>query len=184
MTELLGHIRKSHLGSRFHLVRHLAEMFLAMMAGMMLGAFLLATAIGTSVSEVRREHAVAWVLVMALDMTVPMVAVMLYRGHSWRSAGEMAAAMLVPALPIVALQLGHAVNESAGGLYMDVSTLAMIALIVYRRSEYRAAAGGHASAAPGPALASLWSRWGHDEEGGRRRWSPERVGRIRASGDV
>ena len=34
---------------------------------------------------------------MAFDMTIPMVAVMLYRGHSWRSAGEMAAAMIVPA---------------------------------------------------------------------------------------
>ena len=56
-------------------------MFLAMMAGMMVGAFLLATAVGTSVAEAR-EHAVAWVVVMAFDMTIPMVAVMLYRGHS------------------------------------------------------------------------------------------------------
>ena len=141
MTKLLGHIRKPHLGLGLHFVHHLAEMLLAMMAGMMLGAFLLATALGTSVSEVRREHAVAWVLVMALDMTVPMIAVMLYRGHSRRSAGEMAAAMILPAVPIVALQLSHAVNTSAGGAYMGLSTVAMIALIVYRRSEYRAAAG-------------------------------------------
>ncbi len=144
MTELTAHIRKRHLGSRFHFVRHLVEMLLAMMAGMMLGAFLFATALGTSVPEARREHAVAWVLVMALDMTVPMVAVMLYRRHSWRSAGEMAAAMILPALPIVALQLHHIVSGSAGGLYMNVSMLAMIALIIYRRNEYRMAAGGHA----------------------------------------
>ena len=142
MTALLAHIGKPHLGSRGHLVRHLVEMLLAMMAGMMLGAFLFATALDTSVPEARREHAVAWVLVMALDMTVPMVAVMLYRRHSWRSAGEMAAAMILPAPPIVALQLHHVVGGSGGGLYMNVSMLAMIALVIYRRNEYRMAAGG------------------------------------------
>jgi hypothetical protein len=99
-------------------------MFLAMMAGMMVGAFLFATAIGTTVSEARREHAVAWVIVMAIDMTVPMVAVMLYRGHSRRSAGEMAAAMIVPALPIVACQLSHVVSDEIGRAYMPVSMLA------------------------------------------------------------
>ena len=145
MTELLAHIRKPHLGSRMHLVRHHVEMLLAMMVGMMLGAGLLAAALGTSVPEARREHAVAWVLVMALDMTLPMVAVMLYRGHSRRSAAEMAAAMMVPALPIVALQLHHVVSGSASPLYMNASMIAMIALIVYRRNEYRMASEAHRS---------------------------------------
>jgi hypothetical protein len=144
MTQLIAHTTKPHTGSWFHLARHLVEMFLAMMAGMMVGAFVLATAVGTSVSEARREHAVAWVIVMAFDMTVPMVAVMLYRGHSRRSAGEMAAAMIVPALPIVACQLSHIVSGEVGRAYMPVSMLAMIALIVYRRSEYRTAAVRHA----------------------------------------
>src|SRR5207247_2046040 len=44
---------------------------------------------------------------MAIAMTVPMVAVMLYRGHSRRSAGEMAAAMIAPTLPFVALKIDH-----------------------------------------------------------------------------
>jgi cytochrome bd-type quinol oxidase subunit 2 len=143
MSELIAHIRKPHAGSRFHFARHVDEMFVALQAGMMLGAFLLAAALGAGVGEAKREHAVAWVVVMALDMTVPMVAVMLYRGHSRRSAAEMAAAMLVPALPIVALQLSHAVSGQVGGAYMCLSMVAMIALIVYRRNEYRAAAGGH-----------------------------------------
>jgi cytochrome bd-type quinol oxidase subunit 2 len=142
MTQLIAQESKAHAASRFHFARHLVEMFLAMMAGMMVGAFLLATAVGTSVSEVRREHAVAWVVVMAFDMTVPMVAVMLYRGHSLRSAGEMAAAMIVPALPIVACQLSH-FGGDVGRAYMPVSMVAMVALIVYRRSEYRAAAASH-----------------------------------------
>jgi cytochrome bd-type quinol oxidase subunit 2 len=143
MTALVAHTSKSTV-SLFHFARHLVEMFLAMMAGMMVGAFLLATAVGTTVSEARREHAVVWVVVMAFDMTVPMVAVMLYRGHSLRSAGEMAAAMIVPALPIVACQLSHIVSGEVGRAYMPVSMVAMIALIVYRRSEYRTAAATHA----------------------------------------
>lgn len=144
MTPLIAQTSKPATVSSFHFARHLVEMFLAMMAGMMVGAFLLATAVGTSVSEARREHAVAWVVVMAFDMTVPMVAVMLYRGHSRRSAGEMAAAMIVPALPIVALQLSHVVSSQVGRVYMPVSMVAMIALIVYRRREYRTAAASHA----------------------------------------
>ena len=143
MTALVAHTSKSTV-SLFHFARHLVEMFLAMMAGMMVGAFLLATAVGTTVSEARREHAVVWVVVMAFDMTVPMVAVMLYRGHSLRSAGEMAAAMIVPVLPIVACQLSHVVSGEVGRAYMPVSMVAMIALIVYRRSEYRTAAATHA----------------------------------------
>jgi hypothetical protein len=142
MTELTAPISKAHTRSRFHFARHLVEMFVSMMAGMMVGAFLFALALGTSVPDARREHAIAWIVVMALDMTIPMVGVMLWRGHSRRSAAEMAAAMVVPALPIVGLQLGH-VGGNVGGAYMGLSTLAMIALIVYRRDEYRAAAGGH-----------------------------------------
>ncbi len=143
MKARLGHTHV-HAGGRLHLARHLAEMVAAMMVGMMAGGPLLALALGTSVADARRLHPVAWLLVMALDMTLPMVAVMRYRGHSWRSAGEMAAAMIAPALPIVGLQLGHVLGGSASGAYMNVSTLAMIALIVYRRREYRAAAGAHA----------------------------------------
>lgn len=145
MSQLITHTRKPRTGpSRLHFARHLVEMFLSMMAGMMVGAFLLATAVGTSVSEARSEHAVAWVVVMAFDMTMPMVAVMLYRGHSRRSAGEMAAAMMVPALPIVACQLSDVFSGEIGRAYMPVSMVAMIALIVYRRSEYRIAAASHA----------------------------------------
>jgi cytochrome bd-type quinol oxidase subunit 2 len=144
MTQLIAHTTKPHTGSWFHLARHLVEMFLAMMAGMMIGAVVLAAAVGTSVSEARREHAVAWVVVMAFDMTAPMVAVMLYRGHSRRSAAEMAAAMIVPALPIVACQLSDLVSGDIGRAYMPVSMVAMVALIVYRRSDYRTAAATHA----------------------------------------
>jgi len=51
---------------------------------------------GSASNAAVRQHDVAWTLLMAIAMTVPMVAVMLYRGHSRRSAGERAAAMLAP----------------------------------------------------------------------------------------
>jgi hypothetical protein len=144
MSELIAHIRRPHAASRFHFARHLVEMFVSMWIGMVVGGGLLAAALGTSVPHARREHALAWLLVMALDMTIPMVAVMLYRGHSWRSTAEMAATMLLPALPFAALLGAHAISGSSSGAYMCLSMVAMIALIVYRRNEYRAAAGGHA----------------------------------------
>jgi hypothetical protein len=81
---------------------------------------------------------------MAVAMTVPMVAVMLYRGHSLRSAVEMAVAMIAPALPFIGLKLGHVIGGPVAGPYMGASMLAMVALIVYRRREYQRAAAVHA----------------------------------------
>lgn len=132
---------------RSHLVRHLIEMYLAMQVGMTLGPLVFAAVLGASVGESRQQRPVAFLLVMALSMTVPMVAWMLHRGHSWRRAGEMAVVMIAPALPLIALTAGEVTTGSGCGAYMTVSTIAMIALIVYRRGEYRATAGAHVSAA-------------------------------------
>ena len=46
-------------------------------------------------------------------MTVPMIPWMRWRGHGWRSCLEMAAAMLVPAISVIAL-LEAGVAESVG----------------------------------------------------------------------
>ena len=132
---------------RAQFVRHLIEMYLAMQLGMALGPFLFVVALGASVGETRQQHPVAFLFVMALSMTVPMVAWMLHRGHAWRSAGEMAVVMIAPALPLIALTAGEVTTGSACGAYMTASTIAMIALIVYRRDEYRATAEAHVSAA-------------------------------------
>jgi hypothetical protein len=144
MTELLAHIRVTHAGPRFHFVRHLVEMFVAMWIGMPLGRVLFAAFFGSASNEAVRQHDVAWTLIMAFAMTAPMVAVMLYRGHSRRGAAEMAAAMIAPALPFVALKIGHMSTGPVSGAYMGASMVAMIALIVYRRSDYRTAAAAHA----------------------------------------
>ena len=144
MTARLAHIRTTQAGPRFHFVRHLLEMMVAMWIGMPLGRVLFAAIYGSGSNEAVLRHDVAWTLVMALAMTVPMVAVMLYRGHSRRSAGEMAAAMIAPALPFLGLEIGHLISGPIAGPYMCVSMLAMLALIVYRRREYKTAAAAHA----------------------------------------
>jgi hypothetical protein len=131
---------------RAYFFRHLIEMYLAMQLGMALGPLAFAVALGASVGETRQQHPVAFLFVMAFSMTVPMVAWMLRCGHSWRSAGEMAVVMIAPALPLIGLTAGEVVSGSACA-YMTASTIAMIALIVYRRGEYRATAGAHVSAA-------------------------------------
>jgi hypothetical protein len=145
MTAQVAHIEITHSAGRFHFARHLGEMMFAMWLGMPLGRSLFAVIFGSGSDAAVRQHDVAWTLLMAFTMTAPMVAVMLYRGHSRRSAGEMAAAMIAPAFPFVVLKLAHVVSGPVAGPYMGVSMLAMIALMVYRRREYRKAATAHAA---------------------------------------
>ena len=144
MTARLAHTRLTHAGPRWHFVRHLVEMMVAMWLGMPLGRVLFAVIYGSGSNEAVRQHDIAWTLLMAVAMTVPMVAVMLYRRHSRRSAAEMAAAMIAPALPFVALKAGDVISGPVAGPYMGGSMVAMIALIVYRRREYQEAAAAHA----------------------------------------
>ncbi len=145
MSAPLAQIRSPRrLWARLYFVRHVVEMLVSMHVGMMFGAFLFALALGVSADEARRQHALAYLVVMAFAMTAPMVAWMLYRGHSWRSASEMAVVMIAPALPLAALDLGNVITGSLSGPYMNASMLAMIALLVYRRSEYRTTAAAHA----------------------------------------
>jgi hypothetical protein len=117
-------------------VRHYVEMVIAMFVGMAVLALparaALATA-GTSWSELGNE---AMFLGMALEMTVPMVAWMGYRGHGSRPCNEMAAAMLLPTFAAIALlQTG-----ADSGLLMAAEhvamLLAMLAAMLLRPAEY------------------------------------------------
>lgn len=144
MTARLAHIRRTHTRPRLRFTRHLVEMVVAMWIGMPLGRVLFAAIYGSASTGAVRQHDIAWTLLMALAMAVPMVAVMLYRGHSARGAGEMAAAMIAPALPLVTLEAVHVISGPVAGAYMSASLIAMIALIAYRRREYQRAAAAHA----------------------------------------
>ena len=108
------------------------EMVTAMLAGMLalaaLSAGLLDLPDRTSVK----------ILEMAAWMTAPMVAWMRIRGHSWRACGEMAAAMLFPAVgALVVLTIG-AVSDSHLLLMVEhiVMFPAMLVVMLLRRDEY------------------------------------------------
>jgi hypothetical protein len=118
--------------------RHFLEMFAAMMIGMMVGkpVFLAITGL-SSTAQAGRLYPWQSVLAMALSMTVPMLAWMLLRGHGRRNSAEMAAAMLLPAIPFIILCALHGLPAgTANGIYMVLSTLAMLGLMVYRRAVY------------------------------------------------
>ena len=162
MTARFADFRTTYAGARFHFIRHLVEMTVAMWIGMPLGRVIFAAVFGSASNDAVRQHDIAWTLLMAVAMTVPMVAVMLYRHHSRRSAGEMAAAMIAPALPFVALKIGHVITGPVAGAYMCVSMFAMIALIAYRRREYqRAAAAFELSRLMGTSIAMIDRHYGH-----------------------
>src|SRR5512144_3274154 len=87
----------AHVAHRWGFLRHLGEMVVAMWVGMLLGSILwmpILGALGLSASEARLRYPELYVLVMAFNMTVPMVAWMRHRGHGWRSCYEMSAAMV------------------------------------------------------------------------------------------
>jgi hypothetical protein len=120
--------------------RHLLEMGLAMMAGMIVSAAIFLTAVGMTAAEGMRKHAVLFVVLQALGMTVAMVAWMRHRRHSWRSSSEMAAAMVVPAVPLICLRLLDVISGPICGLYCLATIVAMAIVMLYRRSDYGATA--------------------------------------------
>jgi cytochrome bd-type quinol oxidase subunit 2 len=125
-----------HGAQTLHFLHHLLEMTLAMMVGMTGGAALFLAVAGMPLDEALRRHAVSFTLVMVLTMTVPMVAWMRHRGHAWRASSEMAAAMVVPAIPLICLRLADVISGPICGLYCASTILAMVLVMLYRRSEY------------------------------------------------
>ena len=122
---------------------HFGEMVVAMWLGMYLldmPSGMVISALGYSTSD-----PVTSALVMTVTMTVPMVLWMRVRGHSWERSGEMGAVMVIPAIGIVALAVAGAISRNGlAGVVMDPMIPAMLAVMLYRRSEY-AHCGTHRS---------------------------------------
>jgi hypothetical protein len=132
-------------------LRHLLEMTVAMVLGMVvLGvAFrqLHIALFGTGFDDAWHEHTELAVFAMAFNMTLPMVAWMHHRGHSWQRGGEMATAMFLPAFALlVLLWLGALSAHMVLPLQMVLMLPSMILVMLYRVDEY----AGHAHA---PAIA-------------------------------
>jgi hypothetical protein len=140
-----------HAAHQGHFLRHLLEMLLVMMPGMFLGGAVFTIGAGLAAGsaltweEARLRYPELCLLTIGIVMSVPMVAWMRYRGHGWRSGGEMTAAMVVPALALIGLFWLHVIgSEPLCGVYCIVMIPAMVGAMLVRRSEY----GGSTSVAP------------------------------------
>jgi hypothetical protein len=122
-------------------LRHYVEMLVAMFGGMIvlgMPAVVALDAAGMTRAELRTGHPTLLLFGMAVVMTVPMVAWMRYRGHTWRPSLEMAASMILPTLGVLAL-LWSGTAEDIGTLLVieHVAMLpAMLVAMLLRRDEY------------------------------------------------
>jgi len=120
--------------------RHFAEMIVAMIVGMAaLGALWRAVLSPwiTDFSAFTDDHVAVVALVMAFDMTVPMVGWMRYRGHDWARGAEMAGAMFVPTLLLLCLlEVGATARDSLIGLQHALMLPAMLGVMLWRRQAY------------------------------------------------
>lgn len=128
--------KRSRPALRF--LAHYLEMVVVMLVGMSVlgGAFaLIKSAAGFTTSDA------ADLTLMGVWMTVPMVAWMMWRGHSAAATREMAGAMIVPTLLALAL-LGGTIVTDLGDLMAIEHTLmftGMFAVMLFRRDEYTGA---------------------------------------------
>jgi hypothetical protein len=127
---------RPHSGRRAF-ARHLAEMLVAMALGMLVlgGAIEGALAlVGASLSD---APASLTATVMAVNMTVPMVWWMHYRGHPVRHNVEMAASMVVPTAVVIALHwLATIPSDSVMALQHVVMVPAMVGVMLWRYDHY------------------------------------------------
>ena len=108
----------------------------AMMIGMIAGAAIFLSIVRVTWDEALLEYPVQALLVMAVSMTVPMVAWMRFRHHGWRSSGEMGAAMALPVIPFICLVVFDVTKGAVCSLYCLATILAMLGVMLYRRDEY------------------------------------------------
>lgn len=115
---------------------HFGLHFVEMSAAMAVGMPIYRAVAGISWAEQYRLYPVPSVTAMALTMALPMAGWMLLRGHGWRNSAEMAAAMIVPAIPFIILAGLHVISGTACRAYMPLSIAAMIGLMIYRWDMY------------------------------------------------
>lgn len=141
---VLDHAHGGHAhGTTRRFVLHFFEMVGVMMLGMMVlgGLFgaLHQLILGSDYANAWKDHVVLASLSMAVNMTLPMVLWMHYRGHSWERGGEMAAAMNLPLMPLLVLYAFGLM--STGGVLCSQMMLmlpAMLGAMLYRKEEYSA----------------------------------------------
>jgi hypothetical protein len=128
-------------------IRHYIEMVVVMFVGMLvlgLPGEAALTALGSGTSELRADAPALVFLGMAATMTIPMVAWMRYRGHTWQPTLEMAASMVIPTLIAIALlAAGVASFGALMGLEHVAMLLGMLLAMLLRVDEYAGHHHGH-----------------------------------------
>jgi hypothetical protein len=129
------------LHPRRHFVRCYIEMNLVMLVGMVVANALFTYSVGALIEPITWQHALVEypaqaLLVMSIGMTLPMIAWMKHRRFTWRLTSEMAAAMLLPAFPLICLALFGFVEGAQCGLHCLAAAVAMLGLMLYRRADY------------------------------------------------
>jgi len=134
--------------SRRAFVRHFVEMVLAMFLGMGVLGGLAALAFAAAGGSMSDAPGAVRVLIMGFTMTVPMVALMSYRGHDRARNAEMAASMIVPSLAAAGLAAAGALG-AGGALAVQHAAMipAMLGAMLWRYDHY---AGGHSHAGVPP----------------------------------
>jgi hypothetical protein len=117
---------------------HFAEMVVVMLLGMALFGIVTGAVLGLlGIQDVHVQAPQLAVVVMAIDMTVPMVLWMRFRGHGRRMAGEMAATMIVPAVALVAASAAGVISIGAlEAIYHPAMYAGMLGAMLVRRAEY------------------------------------------------
>lgn len=137
------HAPPTRAGRVLHFLRHLGEMMVAMLLGMVLLDPLyraVMAALGYVDQNVRLPELSA--LAMMIEMTVPMMAWMCIRGHDRARTGEMASAMVIPTLGLIALSLIGVMPAGAlAGAVMLPMLPAMVGVMLWRWNVY---SGRHA----------------------------------------
>ena len=150
-----GRLRRDPIRSALtrHFARHYAEMVAVMLVGMGLLALPARLVTDAVVPAVDGDDPTLMLARMAATMTLPMVPWMRWRGHGWQPCLEMVAAMIVPAIAVIAL-LEAGVVEGVG-LLMTIEHvamfLAMFLVMIARPEEY--SHSRHEAAARPPAEA-------------------------------
>jgi hypothetical protein len=92
---------------------------------------------GSGFDEAWHDHTELAVFAMTFNMTLPMVAWMHHRGHSWERGGEMAAAMFVLAFALLVMfWFGVIPAHVVLPLEMALMIPTMIFVMLYRVDEY------------------------------------------------
>ncbi len=135
--------------SALRFARHYAEMLVAMFGGMVVLGIPAASALaaaGMSSAELRTDFPTLLLSGMGAVMTVPMVAWMRYRGHTWRPSVEMAASMILPTIGVLVLLWSSTVEDIGTLLVIEhvVMLPSMLVAMLLRRDEYTGHHHGHA----------------------------------------